>query len=220
MIETGIYFDNIHSYYDLNLVLSKVDIPPAKPKTSYVDIPGGNGSIDLTEAHGEVKYSDRECKFTFTMNPADDLSEAAFEEKKTEVSNALAGRAFKITLDKDDDFYYQGRCTVDSYASNKKIRQIVVSAKVQPYKYKQNVTVLKFALSIAPKTVNIMNSRKSVIPTIECSDDNTEIIFENETFILNAGTHKILDIQFTEGVNQVTISGSGTVTFRYQEGVL
>ena len=220
MIRTGIYFGDIHSYFDLNLILSKVDIPPAKPKTSYVDIPGGDGSIDLTEAHGEVKYSDRDCKFTFTMNPADDLSEAAFEDKKTEVSNALAGRSFKITLDKDDEFYYQGRCTVDSFASDKRIRQIVVSAKVHPYKFKNNVTVLKFGLSEEPRTVNIMNSRKSVIPIIECTDDNTVLVFGTETFTLKAGTHKILDIQFIEGANQVTISGSGTVTFNYQEGVL
>ena len=52
MIETGIYFDNIHSFYDLNLVLSKVEISPAKPKTSYVDIPGGNGSIDFVLSFG------------------------------------------------------------------------------------------------------------------------------------------------------------------------
>ena len=74
MIETGILFGNIHSFYDLNLILSAVDIEPAKPKTTYVDVPGGDGSLDLTEALGEVKYYDRTHKFTLTMNPASDLS--------------------------------------------------------------------------------------------------------------------------------------------------
>ena len=103
MIETGVSFGDIHSFYDLNLILSLPDISPAIPKTNFVDLAGADGSLDLSEAHGEVKYQDRTHKFTFTMNPADDLSEAAWEAKKTEVSNRLNGRACRITLDKDPD---------------------------------------------------------------------------------------------------------------------
>ena len=220
MLKRGISFNDTHSFYDLNLILSKVEIPPAKPKTNYVDIAGGNGSVDLTEAHGEVKFEDRDCKFTFTMNPKYDLSDEAFEEKKTEVSNLLNGRHFKITLDKDSDYYYEGRCTVEEYLSDRRIRQIVVSAKVKPYKFKQNKTVLKYNLTAVQKVVNITNSRKTVSPLFECSNDNTNIEFENASFSLSAGTHKILDIQFKEGNNQLKVSGSGTLTISYQEGDL
>ena len=220
MIETGIRFDDIHSYYGLNLILSKVDIPPAIPKTTYVDIPGGNGSIDLTEAHGEVKYKDRDCKFTFTMNPAGDLSEAAFEEKKTEVSNALNGKVFKITLDKDAEFYYSGRCEVSEYLSDKRIRQFVVTARVKPYKFKQNVSIKKYLLSEKEQTVNVMNGRMSVVPEITCTNDNTNVVFGSIEKVFSKGTHKILDIQFKHGSNQLKLSGSGTITFKYQEGEL
>lgn len=220
MIETGIYFGDIHSFYDLNLILSAVEISPASPKTNYVDIPGGDGALDLTEAHGEVRYSDRTFKFTFAMNPADDLSEAAWEAKKTEVSNRLNGTACRITLDKDPDYYWQGRCTVDSYKSNKRHRQIVVSARVRPYKYKQKETVVPFDLTNAEKTVSLQNSRRSVCPVIACTNDNTVVVFNGNTFKFNAGAHQNLNIRFTEGSNQVTISGTGQVTFSYQEGDL
>ena len=220
MIKRGMSFNDTHSYYDLNLILSKVEIPPAKPKTNYVDVAGGDGSIDLTEAHGEVKYNDRDCKFTLTMNPEYDLSDAAFEEKKTEVSNLLNGRTFKITLDKDSDFYYEGRCAVDSFLSDKRLRQIVITARVKPYKYKQNETVLKYSLTEEQKTVNIMNNRKTASPTFDCSDDDTMIVFGNASFSLGAGKHKILDIQFKEGNNQLKLSGTGTLTISYQEGAL
>ena len=220
MIETGINFGGIHSYYDLNLILSRVEIPPAPVKTTYVDIPGGNGSIDLTEAHGEVAYYERDCKFTFTMNPAGDLSEAAWEEKKTEVSNILNGVKFKITLDKDEEFYYLGRCEVNEYLSNKRLRQIIVTAKVYPYKFKQNVTISKHSLSTSEKTVNITNGRRSVVPTIICTNNNTKIVFGEIETVLNAGTHKILDFQLKQGNNVFTVSGTGTITFQYQEGEL
>ena len=217
MIETGVFFNETHSYFDLNLILSKVEIPPAQPKTTFIDIPGADGSVDLTEAHGEVKYNDRECSFTFTMLPTDS---STWEEKKTEVSNLLNGRVFKITLDKDDEYYYSGRCEVSGYEVDKKIRQIVVVAKVKPYKFKQNVTVMKVALTEAPKTVFLMNGRKTVSPSIECTHDDTVIAFGDATFNLSAGTHKVLDIQLKEGGNVVNVSGTGSVTFSYQEGDL
>lgn len=220
MIDKGIRFDNIHSYHDLNLILSKAEIPPAQPKTTYIDIPGGDGSVDLTEANGEVKFNNRECQFTFTMNPSGDLSEAAWEEKKTEVSNALNGREFKITLDKDDRYYYLGRCSVDEYLSDKRIRQIVITAMVKPYKLKQNETVLNYTLSEEEQTVTAMNGRMSVVPEITCTDDNTKIVFGTIETVLSKGTYKVLDFQFKEGANVLKVTGSGTVTFKYREGEL
>ena len=221
MIETGVYFDDIHSFYDLNLILSAVEVSPASPKTTYVNIPGADGSLDLTEAHGEVKYSDRTIKFTFTMNPSGDLSETAWEEKKMEVSNRLNGRAFKITLDKDPDYYWVGRCKIDSFKSNKRVRQFVISATVRPYKLKQSTTRVEFKVTEEEQTISISNGRKSVCPSIFCAG-NVKIVFNGNTFNLSSGTQKILDIRFTEGINQMIVSGSSgsAIQFYYQEGEL
>lgn len=133
----GIWFDDVHSWYDLNLVLAPVEIPPAIPKTNFVDIPGGNGSADLTEALGEVKFKDRDCKFTFTVFPYED-----FEEKKRVISNLLNGKRCKITLDKDPHYYWIGRCSVNDYASDRNLHKIVVSAKLAPYKLRLKPTVV------------------------------------------------------------------------------
>jgi phage-related protein len=213
----GICFDDVHSFDDLNLVLSKKDIPPAAPKTTYIDIPGADGSLDLSETHGEVKYKDRDCTFTFTMHPGDTTD---WEEKKTEISNLLNGKVCKITLDTDEDYYYQGRCTVSKYLQDRKLKQFTVTAKVKPYKFKQEVTVVTVPIDGTEKAVNLNNGRKAVSPSIECTNDNTVISFGGATFNLSAGTHKLLDIQLKEGINTLTISGTGTVTFRYQEGDL
>lgn len=219
MIETGILFDDIHSFHDLNLVLSGCEIPPATPRTNYVEIPGSDGSVDLTEANGEVRFDDRTgCKFTFTMLPDDAMT---WEEKKTEVSNLLNGKKVKITLDKDDEYYYTGRCTVNSFLSDKKIRQIVVTARVSPYKLKQFETVLIYQLSGEAQNIVVQNSRKSVSPVIITTDDNVTVTFGHRTYTLEtAGQYRILDILLTMGDNALTVTGSGTITFRFQEGAL
>jgi phage-related protein len=216
MIETGITFGEIHSFYDLNMVLSAKSIPPAKAKTSFIDVPGRDGSIDQTEVHGMVTYSDRELSFTFSMLPTDSSS---WEEKQTEVSNLLNGLSCKITLDVDDAYYFQGRCTVDEYASDKKLRQIVVKARVNPYKYKQDITSLTFPLTGESQIVNLVNGKKAVVPTIECTN-NTVIVFGSGTYRLSAGKHKVLDVCLKHGDNMLTVSGSGAVKFIYQEGDL
>lgn len=217
MINKGIKFNDIHTFDDLNLILSASEIPPAKPKTTYVTIPGADGSLDLTEANGEVKYSDRDLKFTFTFIPDESTS---FEEKRTEVVNLLNGKQCKVTLDRDEEFYFRGRCSVDSYEADRNLHQIVVSVKAHPYKFKQNVTKNTIALTGTPTTHRLANARKSVVPSITCTADNTVVVFKNGTYNLSAGTHKILDILLIEGNNEVTVSGSGTVTFEYQEGEL
>lgn len=220
MIETGIYFGDVHSYYDLNLVLSSVTIPPAKPKTNYIDIPGGDGSIDLTEAHGEIKYNNRECTFVFTVIPGDELT---FEERKTKVSNALNGLKCRIILDKEQAWYYNGRLTVDEYKQDKNLLQIIITATVEPYKYKLSETVATFAVeAYEEKLFIIKNARKSVVPTI-VTDAHLQITFEGEVRTVLPGTHVIPQINLKSGDNQFKIMGVGSigkVTFTFQEGAL
>ena len=221
-IENGVLFqvvgssDTIHSYYDLNLILAPFVMPPAKPKISLLDIEGMDGSLDLTEANGEVKYYDREPKFTFTVFPEDELT---FEERQTIVSNALNGQVCKITLDKDSDYYYIGRCTVDEYLCDRRLCQIVITAIVAPYKIRHNATVVSVNLSTAEQDVILENGRKPVVPIINCTAA-ASITFNGVTARLAAGTHKILDFQLKQGNNVFTVFGSGTLKFTYQEGDL
>lgn len=209
----GMFFDEIHSYTDLNLVLSAVSIPPAAVKTNYVDIPGGDGSVDLTEALGEVKYKDRDCAFTFTVLPQDD-----YEGKKMQVSNLLNGKRCRIKLDKDPGYHWEGRCFINEYASEKKIRKIVVKATVAPYKLKDEVTnVIVPAGELV--SVTLENGRKTVVPTITNTDAAT-IHFDGNTYTLNAGTHTILNIELKQGKHQMFVTSDGQVRFTYQEGDL
>lgn len=209
----GISFGDIHSYYDLNLVLSKVEIPPARAKSNFVDIPGGDGSVDLTEALGEVKYKDRECTFTFTAFPDDD-----FEEKKREVSNILNGKRCKIVVDKDPDYYWQGRCFVNKYKSDRLAHTIVIQATVSPYKLYHDMTkvIVQAGESVVKK---LNNARKTAIPTIT-NDEEATIVFGENTITLEPGTHRNPNIALVEGENVVHVTSSANVQFVWQEGDL
>ena len=212
----GIKFNDIHSYRDLNLVLAPFQMPPATPKTNFIDVPGADGSIDASESLGEIKFNDRTGNFVFSVLPSDD-----FEEKKTQISNLLNGLKCKIILDKDPEFYYLGRLMVNDYKANKKLRQITIDFRVQPYKLKKNVTTVDVApkTSKTTQTVILKNNRMSIVPTITTTKDTT-ITFGDAVIKMNAGTHKFLNIYLKQGENPITVESEGVVTFTYQEGAL
>lgn len=204
----SIKFNDIHLYNDLGLVVAPFEIAPATAKTNYLEIEGADGSLDLTEAHGEVKFSDREGSLIFYALPGDD-----WEAKKTRVSNLLNGLQCKMTLEKDPNYYYLGRFTVNNYKSDKMLRQITVDYRLKPYKYKQNVTTK----TLNSGTHTIVCDRMPVTPKITVTASTT-ITFKGNSYTVGAGTHQLLNIRFTEGNNQITTSGK--ITLEYQEGAL
>lgn len=209
----GVWFDGVHSHRNLNLILTDVAIPPATPKTNYIKIPGADGSADLSEVFGRINYEDRECTFVFSVLPVDD-----FEQKKTEVSNLLNGKQCTILVDKDPEYFWDGRCSVSAYESNKRLHKITVKARVYPYKFKQAETVVRFEAGTDVSKI-LHNGRMVTIPTITATAD-ASIMFGGNTYSVNAGIHTLPEIELQEGTNLVTVTSAETVEFRYREGDL
>ena len=132
----GTDFGGIHSHRDLNLIQQLVEVQPAEPKLNLVDIPGADGSRDLSSLPaGRVVYSDRSITWTFALYPGE-----KWDAKHRQVSNALNGRECKITLDTDPDYYFQGRVIVKKYNHDRTLHQITVEAICRPWILKQHPT--------------------------------------------------------------------------------
>lgn len=214
----GTDFGGVHSSTTLNLIQQKVEIPPAEPKLNLIDIPGANGSVDLTEALGVgVVFKDRKIKWTFALYPGAD-----WEAKKQEVSGALNGRSCHITLDSDPGYYYDGRVSVSNHKLDGQLKQITVTATCRPYKLKQQETTVTQGLTTSEKTITLTNDRKPVVPEITVTAE-TVIQWNGNSYTLSAGTHELLDIVLQEGSNTLKAkvsSGTGSITITYQEGAL
>lgn len=228
----GVTFGTKHSYKDFGLILSSQTISLPKPKTKTVEVPGADGVIDLTEClTDDVKYQNRTLSFTFTV--IDPM--ASWSAVLSEVTNFLHGRKLRIYLDWDKNFYYEGRCGVNSFKSNKRLATIVVDCDCDPYKVEKNSTsspwlwdefsfvdgiiyTNKVTVS-GSATATLINRRKVVSPTFTCSAAMT-VTFEGVTYSLPVGTTTVLDIRLQEGENIVTFKGTGTVQIDYKGGSL
>lgn len=216
----GTTFGTIHSNTDLALIQQSVVVSPAVPRTYLVDVPGADGSKDLTEALGVgVKYQDRTITWTFALYPGDN-----WEQRKQIVNGALNGLACNITLDDDPNYYYVGRVSVTDHALDGIIKQITVEAICRPYKLKKTETdITRSDLTTNYKQLSFTTERMPVVPQITLSAAAT-VQYNGATYALAAGTHIVPAICFNGGDQIVKVkldSGSdGTVHLIFREGAL
>lgn len=217
----GTTFGTVHSNRDLGLIQQKVDIQPAQPKLNLIDIPGADGSKDLSDRPaGRIVYHDRVLTWTFALYPGDN-----WHDKHRQVSAALNGKRLDIILDDDPNYFYTGRLTVKKYNTDKVLRQITVEATCSPYMMSANFS----SVSVGFPPNSAATYYLTVDAPTECFVDLPYpgyIEFKNYGISAPAGRHK-LPIPLTPGENRITITlnASGvsnypTVKFEYREGKL
>lgn len=212
-----VFFDGIASFSDWGLYLTSLTIDAPKPKEIYVEIPNGDGSLDLTEAlTGEVHYESRPFEAVFAIKP-----ETYSAELVRRLIGYLNGKQRTIRTKEEPGYYLVGRCAT-SLKNDGVLAILTVKATCQPWKYKNVPTVVNSTIGASGTTeLNLTNERKRVIPTITTSAAVT-IIFDGQTISVNAGTQRLTNIALSYGDNLLTITGAAgtTVSFEYQEGAL
>ena len=214
----GITFGVHHSWRDLNLILQPgKEIASPAVKVKKIDVEGADSALDYTDYFGEPKYEDLKHKFDFeTIVP-----QSQFLALFSKVKNALHGKKMRIVLDDDPLFYYYGRLHVSNLTVEKAVGKLSIEAECDPYKYKLEKTVVKQAVN-GTVDVNLTNLRKRVVPEVLIETDGAiQIVFQQgNIWDLGSGSYTLPELELAEGDNTVTLSGTGTVTFTYQEAGL
>ncbi len=193
-----------HSFRDFGLILTEQKIGLPGPKTYMVEIEGRNGSLDLSESFGEIKYENRELNFTFELIE----NVESWIDRMKKVAAFLHGQKMKIITWSDPNFYYIGRCNIEEYNSVSKLGKIEISCDCDPYKYKRKITVAN--LSEGKNT--IVNGRMTTYADLY---NDEEVTIGNRTY--GSGTH-LRAIKLLYGKN--VLNSSGIATLKYQEGEL
>lgn len=139
----SITLGNKNTWDDWHLIPSqRPTVVPPEAKTSYVDVPGMDGSLDYSEALGGIKYQNREGSWTFyVMN---DYGEKNFEyeawyELYSAILASIHGYQMYVWFEDDPHYVYFGRIEVDNWNPEKDWSQIVINYNLEPYKYKGHV---------------------------------------------------------------------------------
>lgn len=207
-------FDN----YGLWLAPSP-EIGEAEPKTNYIDIPYGNGSIDLTEAlTGEVSYGDRKLNFSLVF-PA---NKAQWNAIHKQLIADVHGRRLSVVMPQYPDYVFNGRVAVGKLDEDNSIATVAIAVTADPYMLKNQVTNFNGTIPEAGNlAIKLSNDRMATLPEFTTSAE-VKIDFNGGSYTHSAGTFTLANIMLAQGENALTVTGAAgtTVKIEYQEGTL
>ena len=216
---TGVTIGGYHCYDDLKMILARREIGLPEPQVYTVEIPGRNGILDLTDALFDgCKFNNRELALTFVTLSS--LTGNEWTDFLSEITEILHGQKLQIIFDEDPDYYYLGRCSINSFETNCYRHEVEVACDCAPYKYKLSETTVELTLT-AETAVTLSNEQMPAIPTI-VTDGEITITYEDSSLVLSEGEWIATDLTLAAGETEWTITptDTATVTITYQEGRL
>jgi len=196
------------------LIVAPYEIPLPEAQTSYVAIPGRDGSLDLSEGFGTVRYNDRTIALKL-------YAVGEYGSRVSSFINAVHGKRMEITFSKDPDWKYTGRVSITGIDRMDGYCEISIEVNAEPYKRK----ILETSVGVTGSgTATLVNSRMPVVPAVT---NTAQAILSwtegstTKTVTLSAGTHTVPDLVLGDSETKtVTVDSSGLTTFTYREGKL
>lgn len=240
----SIIFGDKNTWADWYLIPSSRPVfNPPKPKTKFIDIPGSDWHMDLsTVLTGDITYEGRTGSIEFYVDNGQlsDYKESKWATLYSEIMDYLHGQLMQATLEDDLGFYYEGRFTVNQWKSDPHNSKIVIDYNVNPYKLESISSLddwiwdtFNFETGIIREYKDlkvdgelefiVIGRRMQVIPSfiINSNDGNgMDVEFNGQTFHLQDGTSKVLNIVTKSGENIFKFIGNGTVSIKYRGGCL
>ena len=139
----SITFGEKNTWDDWHLIPTSRPVfnPPAQ-KVKTIDIPGGDGVIDLSQAlTGYPIYQNRTGSFEFIVpngfepwNPGT-IEKQPWHTTYSDIMDYLHGQKLRAVLEDDPEYFYEGRFTVNAWKSANDWSRITIDYDVGPYKW-------------------------------------------------------------------------------------
>jgi len=231
-----IIFNGKKNYTDLNIMLVSFSIQSPSKKKIKVPVPFMSGSYDFSTvgSNGEIIYDERTIKAKFDLKSS---NRGSLYNKYSEVLEWLigVGQNELIVTDMSDYYYLAEVENAPSFEETVRHAGIMeVEFVAYPFKYgvdlvgddvwdtfnflEDIVQVNQFNV-VSTSTVSIYNSKRLVIPTINCNVAMS-LVFEGITYSLVAGDNKIYGLKFKNGYNSIKINGTGIIKFLFRKVAL
>ena len=239
----SITFGSKNSYSDWHLVPDgrQIVVMP-EPKTSIVDIPGANGSLDLSESLTNYPiYNNREGSFSFhVLNDIEPL-----DTLYSKIATYLHGRIYNVVLEDDPDYFYKGRHKIAwSPGNDGTWSHLEISYTYDPFKYYKYSSLQEapekysYVSNTGTNTLTLTGDptlgRVPIIPRLTISNvsgtfkltlNNSELGISNLVKEFSTGTSNVYHdfiLSNISGNNPLTIKmeGTGKLTIEFRRASL
>lgn len=223
-----------HTFLDWFLSpVERPSIDKAEVKENYIEIPGTNGGLDLTESlTGSPLYKYIEGSFEFKilndrklpiLNNKCELTkekEITWEYLNRDIRSFLNGKERYMMLEDDPSWFYKGRFTVGRYDSSETANsKITIAYKVYPFK-RLSINKKSFETYFDAQPLRVDDTNKLMISfwdkkTINIKPGKTKIYGRDELPCGEESTQLIFDVKkktdaFTLKANLKTFDSKNT----------
>ena len=227
----SVYFGDKNTWTDWYLIPDTRPVfNPPQQKTHYLDIPGANGSLDLSESLAPYPvFNDREGTMDFLV----DNDHKEWHVLYSEIMDYLHGRRMRARLSDDPGYFYEGRFTVNEWRSEESNSVISIDYRVGPYKWAVTETQLLSRTTSSSTVSSVIaanaygnapvNPRLTVSTTVS---QGMAVRFVNgalgidETLLLKTGTHTPPEFLLYGGACTLYFTGAGSVQVYARKGGL
>lgn len=202
----------------LGWLRESISFPTPQSQTNTIVVPGRNSPIRYTEALGRVSYQPRSFEIVLSMLGA----RTQFNEKADVVVNQFAGQLIPVICSEEPGLYALGTLEMaPAYDPLTGKGQLTISCSDgDSYRYHVEETVVTVT---GGGTVILDNDYMPVVPVITATAE-TALSWQvgTDTFrkTVSSGTWEFPELELQAGRNNLSVAGTGTVTFRYREGRL
>ena len=198
---------------DMDIWVRNYNIGEAEPNTYYVNVPYRDGSLDLSGVFGKNTYKDRRIKCELLIVAKD------YMRAYNELNRLFNGKVCKMILS-NEDYYYEGRVTIGALKSERYKFKSDMEMTAYPYKYKRTETSVEVLASYSGTSITLRNSQMPVKPRF-LSGSAVTIAVGDKTYNLPANAEtQFDDLVLSDTSTEIIVTGTGTVTITYREGIL
>lgn len=194
-------------------------------KTNFVDIPGGNGSLDLTTVLTDYPtYENRTGSLDFIVIEDPKRTIKSWTERITDISTYLNKQPMTAILSDDPDYIYKGRFYTTNWDNGDQYSTLTIDYNIQPFKY-QKTPFTHTVTGSGTETLNTSDIEVQEIVfdefVVSGSDSYRCSIDGGMNWIrLRDGSNRIPAIRTYNGSGQIVFTGTGDVSIKYRGGKL
>lgn len=231
-------FRGTNTWDDWHLIPSeRPSVASPGVSTNFVEIPGRDGAIDMsTFLVNKPVYGNRSGSWEFIV----DNDHEYWETIRMKIANFLHGKRFKVVLEDDPDWYWEGRFAVDNWRSESSNSKVTINYQLSPYKHKlrsegdQDIIWDNFNFemdsdyyaSLHGITVNNSTYTTTIIGYeypfkvyATAESGSVTVTLNGASTSVSAGATMLLG-KARNGENSLSVSGTGTVTVHFTGGSL
>ena len=223
----GVTIDGVNTLTQYGLaLLDEVSVGAPEQKTEYIDVPGGNGQLDLSTAltGGQPVFYNREISFSLLFLKAvtgRQLTEAGYDTLYWDIVNTFHGKICTLAFPWDTTKTFSGRISVGQKSGRTGMWTIPITMDAEPLRQSATETTTAKSVGTSNTSVSVTNNGMAVVPTLTSTRATTITYNGGQTYSLTANTATVVPgLILAHGSNTFTAKATGgtaTLTIKYRE---